>query len=298
MINYLRHMAIFAKVVAGGSFRISAKELGIAPSRVSHSVSDLEQFLGVTLLHRTTRKLSLTPEGEKFYAHVENITKHAEAGLNEINSVGDQPIGSLKISLPAFLASSEISAAIAEFVQTYPKVNLSLNYTDQVINIMDEGLDLSIRVGWLEDSSLMARKIGESKRFLVASSKYASRHQPPMHPNDLKQWDWVHFSMRGSTVDFTSPNGEVVCICEKSRVNVNSALAISHFVSENLGLGILPENLVKKQLAREEFIHILPNWQLKPLGYYAVWPNNARRENLTLLLVRFLAKRGLITAED
>ncbi|TMP18487.1 LysR family transcriptional regulator [Pseudoalteromonas sp. S2893] len=294
MINYLRHMAIFAKVVAGGSFRIAAKELGIAPSRVSHSVSDLEQFLGVTLLHRTTRKLSLTPEGEKFYAHVENLTKHAEA----INSVGDEPIGSLKISLPAFLASSEISAAIAEFVQTYPKVNLSLNYTDQVINIMDEGLDLSIRVGWLEDSSLMARKIGESKRFLVASSKYASKHQPPTHPNDLKQWDWVHFSMRGSTVDFTSPNGEVVCICEKSRVNVNSALAISHFVSENLGLGILPENLVKKQLAREEFIHILPNWQLKPLGYYAVWPNNARRENLTLLLVRFLAERGLVTAED
>lgn len=291
-------MAIFAKVVTGGSFRIAAKELGIAPSRVSHSVSDLEQFLGVTLLHRTTRKLSLTPEGEKFYAHVENITKHAEAGLNEINSVGDEPIGSLKISLPAFLASSEISAAIAEFVQTYPKVNLSLNYTDQVINIMDEGLDLSIRVGWLEDSSLMARKIGESKRFLVASSKYASKHQPPTHPNDLKQWDWVHFSMRGSTVDFTSPNGEVVCICEKSRVNVNSALAISHFVSENLGLGILPENLVKKQLAQEKLIHILPNWQLKPLGYYAVWPNNARRENLTLLLVRFLAKRGLITAED
>lgn len=291
-------MAIFAKVVAGGSFRIAAKELGIAPSRVSHSVSDLEQFLGVTLLHRTTRKLSLTPEGEKFYAHVENITKHAEAGLNEINSVGDEPIGSLKISLPAFLASSEISAAIAEFVQTYPKVNLSLNYTDQVINIMDEGLDLSIRVGSLEDSSFMARKIGESKRFLVASSKYASKHQPPTHPNDLKQWDWVHFSMRGSTVDFTSPNGEVVCICEKSRVNVNSALAISHFVSENLGLGILPENLVKKQLAREELIHILPNWQLKPLGYFAVWPNNARRENLTLLLVRFLAKRGLVTAED
>ena len=291
-------MAIFAKVVAGGSFRIAAKELGIAPSRVSHSVSDLEQFLGVTLLHRTTRKLSLTPEGEKLYAHVENITKHAEAGLNEINSVGDEPIGSLKISLPAFLASSEISAAIAEFVQTYPKVNLSLNYTDQVINIMDEGLDLSIRVGWLEDSSLMARKIGESKRFLVASSKYASKHQPPTHPNDLKQWDWVHFSMRGSTVDFTSPNGEVVCICEKSRVNVNSALAISHFVSENLGLGILPENLVKKQLAQEELIHILPNLQLKPLGYYAVWPNNARRENLTLLLVRFLAKRGLVTAED
>ncbi|KPV93367.1 HTH-type transcriptional regulator DmlR [Pseudoalteromonas sp. P1-30] len=183
-------------------------------------------------------------------------------------------------------------------MQTYPKVNLSLNYTDQVINIMDEGLDLSIRVGWLEDSSLMARKIGESRRFLVASSKYASKHQPPTHPNDLKQWDWVHFSMRGSTVDFTSPNGEVVCICEKSRVNVNSALAISHFVSENLGLGILPENLVKKQLAQEELIHILPNWQLKPLGYYAVWPNNARRENLTLLLVRFLAKRGLVTAED
>ncbi|XQF93961.1 LysR substrate-binding domain-containing protein (plasmid) [Pseudoalteromonas espejiana] len=122
---------------------------------------------------------------------------------------------------------------MAEFGTKYTQKCVIRQLHHQVVNIMDEGLDLSIRVGWLADSSLMARKIGESKRLLVASSTYAKKHKIPEHPNDLRQ-DWVHFSMRGATVDFTSPNGEVVYF-RKSRINVNSALAISHFISGELG---------------------------------------------------------------
>ncbi|XPF95978.1 LysR family transcriptional regulator [Colwellia sp. RE-S-Sl-9] len=292
MINYLRHMAVFAMVVDEGSFRKAAKNLGLAPSRVSQTVSDLEKYLDVTLLNRTTRKLFLTNEGRNFYAHVVEITRNAEAGLNELQTLSQKHIGKLKISLPAFLTSSIISSGIAEFARQHPKVSLSLSYTDQRVDIINEGLDLSIRVGWLEDSSMMSRKLGESKRFLVASKEYVKNRATPKHPSDLKMWDWVRFEMRSSTVDFTSPSGEKVSISENARVSVNSANALLYFASQDLGLTILPEHLVEEQIKSGEFVHVLPEWELKPMGYYAVWPDKSRRENLTLMLVRFLAEQN------
>lgn len=285
-------MAVFAMVVDEGSFRTAAKNLGLAPSRVSQTVSDLEKYLDVTLLNRTTRKLFLTNEGRKFYAHVVEITRNAEAGLNELQTLSQKHIGELKISLPAFLTSSVISNGIAEFAKQYPKVLLSLSYTDQRVDILNEGLDLSIRVGWLEDSSMMSRKLGESKRFLVASKAYIKGRAVPKHPSDLKSWDWIRFEMRSSTIDFISPSGEKVSISENSRVSVNSANALSYFTSQDLGLTILPEHLVEEQIKSGEFVHVLPEWELKSMGYYAVWPDKSRRENLTLMLVRFLAEQN------
>lgn len=293
MINHLRHMAVFAIVVDEGSFRAAAKNLGLAPSRVSQTVSDLEKYLNVTLLNRTTRKLFLTNEGRKFYAHVVDITRNAEAGLNELQTLSQKQIGELKISLPAFLTSSVISNGIAEFARQHPKVSLSLSYTDQRVDILNEGLDLSIRVGWLEDSSMMSRKLGESKRFLVASKGYMKNRTIPKHPFDLKEWDWIRFEMRSSTIDFTSTSGEKISISENARVSVNSANALSYFTSQDLGLTILPEHLVEEQIKTGEFVHVLPDWEIKSMGYYAVWPDKSRRENLTLMLVRFLADRHI-----
>lgn len=293
MINHLRHMSVFAKVVDEGSFRAAAKALGLAPSRVSQTVSDLEQYLGVSLLNRTTRKLFLTNEGRKLYVHAAEITRSAEAGINELNGYSQQPIGSLKVSMPAFLTSSAISGAIAQFSLQYPTVALSLHYTDQVVDILNEEIDLSIRVGWLKDSSLMCRKLGESQRLLVAGPKYVMSHPVPKHPTDLKDWNWIRFSMRASTVDFTSKTGEEVSVTETSNISVNSADALWYFARQNLGLTILPEPVAREQIKTGELVHVLPEWQLKPLGYYAVWPDKSRRETLTLLLVRFLAEQSL-----
>lgn len=293
MINYLRHMAVFVKVVDEGAFRAAARELGVAPSRVSETVSDLEQYLGVTLFYRTTRKLFLTNEGQRFYAHVVNITKSAELGVNELNSRTQDLIGELKVSLPAFLASSALSSAIAEFAHQYPKVSLHINYTDTKVDILKEGLDMCIRAGWLQDSSMMSRKLGESRRFLVAGKAYVDARPLAKHPSDLVDWDWVHFSMRNTTTEFVSKKGDVASVTEKTRIKLNSAGALLHFVEQNLGLTILPEHLVTQGIKSGELVHVLPQWEIKPLGIYALWPDASRRENLTLQLVRFLAERDL-----
>lgn len=293
MVNYLKHMAIFALVVDQGSFRAAAKSLALAPSRVSETVSDLESYLNVTLLNRTTRKLSLTHEGRIFYKHVAEMTRHAEAGLNALNTASQAYVGKLKLSLPAFLTESVVSKALAEFSSLHPNVALSLNYTDQQVDIIQEGIDLSIRVGWLADSSMLSRKIGQSRRLLVASKQYVAARPEPKHPTDLNNWDWIDFMMRPSSIEFTSESGETVTISEHAKIKVNSANALAYFAEQNMGLTILPEHLAEGPLRSGQLVHILPDWRLKSMGYYAVWPDKSRRENLTLQLVRFLAERCL-----
>ena len=295
MINYLRHMAVFARVVDEGSFRAAARDLGLAPSRVSQTVSDLEKYVGVTLFYRTTRKLSLSSEGRRFYEYAADMIRNAEAGLNQLNALSLEPVGELKVSLPAFLESSPFTAAIAEFVCLYPKINISIIYSDQVVDILDEGLDLSIRVGWLEDSSMMSRKLGKSNRLLVATNEYVDKHPTPKHPSDLKDWDWIRFQIWPRTIEFAaSREEEVFSLPENSRITVNGAEALKFLARQSLGLTILPEHFVNNCIASGELVHVLPDWKLKPLGYYAVWPDKSRRENLTLLLVRFLAERELV----
>ena len=284
-------MAVFARVVDEGSFRGAAKTLNLAPSRISHTVADLEQYLGVTLLYRTTRKLTLTNEGSNFYKHAIEILKNAEAGLNELNALSEQPIGSLRISLPAFLTTSPISSAIADFSKLYPKVSLSLLFTDHIVDILNESLDLSIRVGWLKDSSMLARKLFESRRILVASKAYVSSRDIPYKPSDIVSWDWISFDIRSNSVEFESEHGEKVTIGYHSNLSVNSADALVHFAKKGLGLTYIPEQLVDEAIQSGELVHVLPTWKIKSLGYYAVWPNKSRRENLTLLLVRYLADR-------
>lgn len=297
MINYLRHMAIFAKVVDKGAFRSAAKELELAPSRVSETISDLEAFLGVTLFYRTTRKLSLTSEGRQLYTHVASMLKNAEAGLDELSTLSKKPVGSLKITIPAFLEASTISLAIASFIKQYPEVNISLIYTDHVINMLDEEVDLRIRAGaqGISDSSMISRKLGEIRRLLVASKEYYDTQAPPQHPTDLKNWDWVHFQMRSNIIEFTSSSNEVVKTSEKSRLSVNSANALKYLINQHVGISILPENLIRDEIQAGKLIHILPEWQVKPLECYAIWPDKSRRESLTTFFVRYLAKYTMHT---
>lgn len=292
MIDYLRHMAIFVRVIDDGSFRAAAKTLNLAPSRISQTVSDLEVRLGVTLLHRSTRKLSLTNEGRIFYARIVDMLHSAEQGLNELNSLSDVPVGAIRVSLPAFLTGSEITRSIAEFIRLYRQVNVSVSYTDHPVGLLEEGFDLNIRMGWLDDSAMMSRKLGEYERVLVAGAEYASTHPVPEHPADLEAWDWIKYEHRGSQVEFTSIDQDRVKIVGKSQLQVDSIEALFQFTQHNVGVTVLPKYRVENGLQSGELIQLLPAWKLRALGCYAVWPDRTRRESLVLLLVRFLADRN------
>lgn len=290
MIDHLRHMAVFARVVDEGSFRGAARSIGVAPSRVSQTVSDLEAYLGVTLLHRTTRKIALTSEGRIFYARVVDMVRSAETGLNELNALSLEPAGALRISVPAFMSSSGISTAIAAFIRQHPHVALTVAYTDYPMGLLEDGFDVNVRAGWLEDSAMMSRKLGDMERVLVAGTDYAASRPSPNHPEELEDWDWIRFQQRSDATEFTSPAGKVVKVVGRSQLQVDSADALYHFARLNVGATILPSHLAQRGEASGDLVRLLPDWGLRPLGVFALWPDKSRRENLTLLFVRFMAE--------
>ncbi|NND40844.1 MAG: LysR family transcriptional regulator [Silicimonas sp.] len=289
MIDHLKHMAVFARVVDKGSFRAAAQDIGVAPSRVSQTITDLENYLGTTLLYRTTRKLALTGEGRALYARVTEMLRSAEAGLNEINATVEDPVGALRVAVPAFLSTSELTTAMATFIQQHPNVALSLFYSDRNVEIIESGFDLAIRAGSLSDSAMMSRKLGSISRALVAGAKYAKLHSVPKRPADMEDWDWIRYKQRSDTIELTSDKGETERVTGRSQIEVDSANALYHFAMQDVGASVLPENLTKQSVASGALVRLLPKWRLGDIDLHAVWPDSSRRENLTLLFVRFLA---------
>lgn len=288
MIDHLRQMAIFARVVDEGSFRAAADDIGVAPSRVSQSVSDLEEYLGVTLLARTTRRLSLTNEGRMFYDRVADMLRSAEEGLNELNAMSAEPIGALRVSLPAFMATSALSTRIAEFVRSHPNVALTTVYTESPTKLLEEGFDVNIRAGWLDDSSLMSKKLGESQRVVVVGAEYLRNRAAATRPSDLEAWDWIRYHHRSEVTEFRSPDGDIEKVTGQSQIEADTIEAIYHFATCNLGVTILPEHMAARGEADGTLVRLFPDWTLRPLGFYAVWSGKSRRETLAVLFVRFL----------
>ncbi|WP_136440693.1 LysR family transcriptional regulator [Pacificoceanicola onchidii] len=300
MIDHLRQMAVFARVVDEGSFRAAAREVGLSPSRVSETVSELEDYLGVTLLYRTTRKIALTNEGRIFYGRVVEMLRSAEAGLNEISALSVEPVGALRISIPAFMATGALSTAVAEFARRHPNVALSIRYTDNEVGLIDDGFDLNIRVGWLDDSSMMSRKLAVGQRVLVAGCDYAKARTLPERPLDLEDWDWIRYRNRADTTPLTGPNGIEEKVTGRAQIEVDSVDALYHLACRDMGVTILPSYLGERGIEAGHLVRLLPDWSLRELGIFAVWPDKSRRESLTLLFVRFLADQGLCddTAEE
>lgn len=293
MIDHLRQMAIFARVVDEGSFRAAAQDVGLAPSRISETVSELEAYLGVTLLYRTTRKITLTNEGRIFYARVVEMLRSAEAGLNELNTLSLDPVGALRISIPAFLTHGPLSTAIADFARKYPNVAFSVSYSDLPMNLVEDRFDMTIRVGWLDDSAMMSRKLADGERVLVAGTDYAKGRKTPKRPSDLEDWDWIRYQQRSDVTELTSSTGDIETVTGKAQIEVDSIDAVYHFAVQNMGATILPSFLAERGIKSGELVKLLPKWRLRGLGIYAVWPDKSRRESLALLFIRFLADQGL-----
>lgn len=293
MIEKLRSIAIFATVVDQGTFRAAALHLGLAPSRVSQAVSDLERDLGVTLLYRSTRQLSLTHEGRILHEKARDMLGAIEGGLDAINPLSTEPIGLLRITAPAFVTQTALMATFAKFADTYPKVSLRFDFSDAPRDMIKDGFDIAIRAGWLEDSEFMTRSIGSLDRLLIASPQYLKSKGVPKHPTDLEAWDWVRFAMRPDQTELTSSKGELVSVIGKSNISVNSADALYEFAVQGLGLTAVPEHLACRGIDRGELVHVLPDWSLRSLGLHAVWPDQSRRENLTMIFIRFLAEEKI-----
>ncbi len=288
MIDELRALAIFAKTVELGSFRAAAHELSLSPSVVSHHVSQLEAHLGVSLLYRSTRQLSLTAEGEKLFTSAKAMLAAAEEGLNSITYKSPEPSGKLNITVPAFFTRSELVQDIAAFAQTFPKISLSINFSDVQQNLIRDGIDLGIRIGSLKDSSLKAKRLLDMKRKLVVAPAYMAHRKTPHKPQDLIDWDWIGLKMRPNHKILLNKVGKTFKIDFIPRMIVDSVDAVCQLAISGLGLATPPSFLVEEDVQRGHLVEPLPAWGIESLSVYAVWPPNASKESLTFRLIDFL----------
>ncbi|NRD74224.1 LysR family transcriptional regulator [Shewanella sp. VB17] len=290
MIDELKAMAIFAHTVDEGSFRRAARILGLSPSVVSHHIKHLERRLGVALLYRSTRKLSLTSAGALFYPSCRDMLLAANSGLTQINQDCEQPTGCLKITLPSMLSQASIMENIATFIRLYPKIELQLNFSDRAVDLINEGIDMAIRIGPLKDSALKARLLFTMPRALVMSAEFAQQYPCNMinDPNDLVQLPWIGLSVRTTKKVFLGPQQQRLEIAVNSQVTVDDLHAQISLAKAGLGLITPPLFMVQEALATGQLTPLLKAWQPEPLGVYIVWPAQAKANSLTQRLIQTL----------
>ncbi|CDZ76438.1 D-malate degradation protein R [Legionella massiliensis] len=291
MIDELRALAIFAKVVEAGSFRSAAKALKLSPSVVSHHLAQLEQRLGAALLYRSTRRLSLSYEGEKLFISAQAMLEAAEKGLNSIAYHATEPAGQLNLTLPAMLTKSPLVEDIAVFAKEFPKVALSINFSDIQQDLIQEGIDLAIRMGDLKDSTLKSKQLFTMPRKLVAAPSLMKKHQSPQRPQDLLNWDWIGLKMRPNTKTLVSKKGKTYTINFEPRIIVDNMDAVCQLAIYGLGLATPPAFFVVEDILQGHLVELLPEWQVESTPVYAVWPPNTPKESLTYRFIAFLETR-------
>ena len=291
MLDQLRQIAIFAKTVDHGSFRAAARALRLSPSVVSHHITQLEQKLGTALIYRSTRKLSLTADGERLLSAARTMLEAAEAGLQDVSSQPQHLSGVLRVTVPAVMAQSKLVDRISGFAARFPNVRLSLDFSDVRREVIGDGFDVAIRMGWLEDSALMARKLFDVERKLVASAAYVEGRAEPATPQDLEGWDWLELApVWHKKPEFRRGTRRMEIMRPDSRMSVNDATALHRLTCLGAGLAIIPDFLTEADVRSGALKVVLEDWTVSPVGVYAVWPSNAPRDGLVKQFVEHLAQ--------
>ncbi|WP_119157886.1 LysR family transcriptional regulator [Caldimonas tepidiphila] len=268
-----QEMRVFASVVDAGSFVAAADTLGLSKAAVSRYVSDLEQRLGARLMQRTTRKLSLTQEGEVFLARCREILTSIEASEAEISTRSDTASGLLKLSVPVSFGIEHLAPLWSEFLEAHPRVSLDVQLADRVIDLVDEGFDLAVRIARLPDSSLVSRKLASTRLVLCASPQYLRARGAPQHPSELAQHDVLGYSLLsiGDQWQFSGPEGPVTVKVQPRLWTNNGDTCVAAAV-RGTGLVLQPTFLIASELASGQLVEVLPQYRSIELGIYAVYP--------------------------
>ncbi|EKO3545163.1 LysR family transcriptional regulator [Vibrio fluvialis] len=272
-------MTCFVRTVETGSFSAAGRDLGLGQPNVSRYVAALENHLQTRLLNRSTRKLALTPEGEQYYIEARRILEavdESESSLRE-NSA---PSGLLRVACPTALAHTFLVPHLANFLESYPELTLDLQINDRYVNLVDEGAELAIRIGHLDDSAMRARRLAMFERVCVASKGYLAKRGIPNTPNELREHDCLIYTLlsTGATWRF---KGEDVPV--DGRLRVSSPEAIRECVNAGLGIAQGPEWLYEEGLKNGNLQRLLRDYTAPPVPIQAVY-----------LASRLLPKRAIV----
>ena len=285
----LNDMLYFAEVVDCAGFAAAGRRLGVPKSKLSRRVAELEARLGVRLLQRTTRKLSLTQPGELFYRHCLSVRDASEAADEAMQQARTEPHGTVKVACPVTLAQSTVGPVLGAFLARYPQVRVDMQVTNRVVDLVEEGFDVALRVRRsLDDSgSLVVKNLGPTQAFLVASPLQLARQGVPKTAQDLFGLDTVNMSAVDgkSSWRLVGPGGQSLSLLHQPRLVADDLATLKHAVVSGTGMCVLPDYMCADELRAGSLMPALPGWGPDAAIVHAVFPS---RRGMVPAVRRFL----------
>ena len=283
----------FVRVVDRGGFSAAAQDLRISRAMVSRHVQELEARLGARLLHRTTRRVSLTEAGQVYYDRSAHLLADLASADSEVGELHTRPRGLLRINGPVVFGSLHLSAAVADYMAAFPEVKIELTLNDRTVDLVEEGFDLAIRIGRLADSSLMARRLAPCRLVIVASPDYLARRGTPQEPGDLTKHDCIRYMYGegGDVWHFQGPDGKLaVRVQGQLRTNNGDAMRIA--ASRGMGIAVIPSFIVSEELANGALVPLLKGWgAAEEIALHAVYPPGRNPSAKLRSFIDFLVPR-------
>lgn len=269
-MDMLRAMTVFSRVVETGSFSAVARDLGIGQPAISKTVEALEQHLGVRLLLRSTRRLTITEAGQAFYENAAQVVALAEEA--ETSARGAAGLyGRLRISVPVTFGRLHLVPKLHLFMEEHPNLQIELLMDDRYVDLIAEKIDVSLRTGTLSDSNLTARKLGTAQRYVVASPGYLAKKGRPATPADLLDHDVLVYGQGSTAREWQFKQGTTqTSIHVKSRFQVSAAEGLREAVLSGMGLAIASEWMVSSELEHGNLVTVLDHWKLPPVDLWAI----------------------------
>jgi DNA-binding transcriptional LysR family regulator len=289
-MDRFREMQVFTAVVEAGSFVGAADAFGLSPAAVSRQLAALESRLGVRLLNRTTRQLSLTGEGEIFLGRARQLLEELSEAEAEVSERSAEVIGRLRINAPVSFGVRHLADLWGTFLDQHPRLQLDITLSDRTVDLVEEGYDLAIRIGRLPDSMLIGRQLSTTRMVLCASPEYVKQNGAPEHPSELADhavWSYSYFAL-GDEWRFTGPEGNA-SVHLRPRLHSNNGDTCRAGALQHLCIVLQPGFLVGADVRAGRLVELLPEYSAGDLGIHALYPSRRHVAPKVRLMIDFLA---------
>lgn len=289
----LEALAIFSKVAETQSFSRAAEALALSKATVSKAVTRLELRLGATMLHRTSRRFSLTDAGRTLAARASHMLSEAEAAEGEMLDQAIQSRGLVRLAAPMSFGMAYVAPALPEFLATHPDVSVDLHLSDEVTDLVGGGFDCALRIAALPDSSLTARKLRPIRRHLVAAPDYLDQRGWPEHPSDLVRHSCLGYAYlpNAELWRFVNGKGDEVTVRPLGPMRANNADALTAALCAGLGVAPQPDFIYWRDLAAGKLVTVMTDWTLPPIDLHLVAPGGGPRPARVTALMTYLTAR-------
>lgn len=292
-MDRFRSIEVFVRAAELGNLSAAGRELGLSPAGVGNHIRALEEWLAARLLHRTTRRVSLTEAGQRFFESAQHIAAELADAKSATSALQSSPRGTLRLAAPVTFGMKVLAPIVADYLAAYPEMRIDIALSDRRIDLVEDGFDMAIRVGDLEDSGLIARSLATTRLVLCASPDYLKRRGRPRHPRDLGSHDCMEYTLRlpRARWTFTSPQGKKITQAISGRLKASNGEVLRAAAVRGLGLALAPEFVVNSDLERGTLVSVMNGFRLPGVGIFALYPSSERVPLKVRSFVDYLAKQ-------